>query len=640
MRDGERNRPDNSEATIRVDEAVAQGTSRSIGSAESTTRGGTEAAGNAGQNAGIAFAIYPKSPTGRVETSGRKKEKEVMQKPVKPLLGTQPSTGETLRIPIPHAAGSVDRDADNKFGGKGIIRGVVLAQAGPFKSEGRGEFDAESLSIIQRLAAAAPNGLKSRLAHPDESHDQVDKTLGRFCDPILSTVGARDDEGTLKTDTVACVRADLHINPAADKGPFKMGDYVMTLAETDPDIFSTSLVLQTEQEPRVGANGQPLMGPDGNQLPPLWRPTKVMACDVVSTGDATSGLLARMGGTMENLSGLPNAALFQGAALLDRQFEGRDRAYVEGHCQAFLHRYLDRRYGLAAGESTLLAAAQDVLAVLRGQTWLYHTLHWQSMGPNFYGQHLLFERLYTALPDQYDGLAEKAVALFGPVAVEPVAAILSAAGHLSKWTGDPLAAGLASEADLAAAIGLALEQAETDPGLTNFLQGLADEHQTNVYLLQQVQGGKKPEEAMSAKPAKLTGRAQALAFLRNVIAMAGPAMGEDEPGSPDAAQQPGDENPNGPDGGNVAALHDGCRSTLAYHHQTLCRLCGGTISACGCRDAGQESRVITMAKEPCAVCKAKAEAPGASGDAPPAADAGERPDLDLAKARLFVMDLD
>ena len=431
----------------------------------------------------------------------------------------------------------------------------------------------------------------------------------------------------------------------------------MTLAETDPDIFSTSLVLQTEKEPRVGENGQPLMGPDGNQLPPLWRPTKVMACDVVSTGDATSGLLARMGGTLENLSGLPNAVLFQGAALLDRQFEGRDRAFVEGHCQAFLHRYLDRRYGLAAGESTLLAAAQDVLAVLRGQTWLYHTLHWQSMGPNFYGQHLLFERLYTALPDQYDGLAEKSVALFGPAAVEPVAAILSAAGHLSKWTGDPLAAGLASEADLTAAIGLALEQAEADPGLTNFLQGLADEHQTNVYLLQQVQGGKKAEEAMAAKPVRFAAASKS-ERLRRLAKMlleglaGGPVMGEDEPGSPDAPQRPGDDaNPSGPDGSNVVALHDGCRSTLAYHHQTLCRQCGATITACGCDHVANESRVVTMAKEPCAKClgkkpDAEKEGDGKEGDDSTPADmpeglpAGAQPDVDLAKARLFVLDLD
>ena len=412
------------------------------------------------------------------------------------------------------------------------------------------------------------------------------------------------------------------------------------------------MVIATDYEYRINADGTRMRDTQGEQLPPLWRPTRLMSADVVAVGDAVDGLLSH-GLAVDSL---PDAVLHRGVELLDKQFSGKPRAFVEGHCQAFLHRYLDRRYGLAAGESTLLAAAQDVLAVLRGQTWLYHTLHWQSMGPNFYGQHLLFERLYTALPDQYDGLAEKSVALFGPVAVEPVAAILSAAGHLSKWTGDPLTAGLASEADLAAAIGLALEQAEADPGLTNFLQGLADEHQTNVYLLQQVQGGKKAEEAMAAKPVRFAAASKS-ERLRRLAKMlleglaGGPAMGEDEPGSPDAPQRPGDDaNPSGPDGSNVVALHDGCRSTLAYHHQTLCRLCGGTISACGCDHVANESRVVTMDKEPREVSRqdgrcreGRRRQRGRRFDPRRYAgrDAGRHePDVDLAKARLFVLDLD
>ena len=560
------------------------------------------------------------------------------------------NAGDLLRVPVLGHGMGVDREAENKCGGKGIIRGVVMAQMGPFKSEGRGEFDLIALQTVQRLTSSAPNGNKCRLAHPDESHDGVDKTLGRFYDTRLDTVAERDSEGTLKTDTIPCVRGDLHLNPAADKGPFKMGDYVMTLAETDPDIFSTSLVLQTEKEFRLNPDGTPQVDADGERLPPLWRPTKIMACDVVSTGDACDGLLAKMGGDVETLSGLPNGTVFQGVAMLDKQFAGKPRSFVEGHCLGFLRRYLDRRYGsgeLAAGSTeqgaSLRAAVQEVLAVLRGQTWLYHTLHWQSAGANSYGQHLLFERLYTAIPEQYDALAEKAVALFGAAVVEPVTAILSAAGHLGRWAGDALTAGLAAEADLSATLADALDEAEADPGLTNFLQGVADAHQTHVYLLQQVQGGKQAEEAMRAKPLRFANvlkseRQQRLAKMLLESLAAGP--GEGEPGSPDASDPPA-EDPTGTEGGNVAALHDGCRSTLAYHHQTLCRLCGGTMAACGCRDAGIESRVVTMAKQPCAACQAKAAEPKeAAGDEPPPAAEADAPDVDLAKAKLFVLDLE
>jgi len=41
----------------------------------------------------------------------------------------------------------------------------------------------------------------------------------------LDTVGLRDSEGTLKTDTIACVRADLHVNSAADSAsPIRLAD--------------------------------------------------------------------------------------------------------------------------------------------------------------------------------------------------------------------------------------------------------------------------------------------------------------------------------------------------------------------------------------------------------------------------------
>jgi DNA-binding ferritin-like protein len=538
--------------------------------------------------------------------------------------------GELLRVPFTAHGLKVDRE-------KKIIFGLPLAQQGDFKSEGRGSFDLKSLQLVLSMAQAAPRGLKSRLAHPDESNDGIDKTLGRFQDPRLGTVADRESDGTLKVDTVPAVLADLHFNAAASKGAFDMADYLMTMAETDSALFSTSLVLQTEKEPRRNTDGTPMLGPDGEELPPLWRPTKLMACDVVSTGDACDGILARAGGSLEALAGLPNGVVFAAQAALDKQFSGKPRAFVEGHCQSFLRRYLDRRYGSLAPAASPQAALSDVLAILQAQRWLYHTLHWQAAGPNFAGQHALFERLYSSLPEQYDALAEKLVAASGAEAVEPVGAILASAGHLAKWQGDPMSAGLASEADLSAAILVALNETAADAGMTNFLQGLADEHQTNVYLLQQVQGGKKPEEAMASRPnlgdgcltiRKLVGvgfsHDLAIAIMAAMVGRLLSDANDSEPNNP--TDPAGDE-----------SLHDGCRSTLAYHHQTLCRLCGGTIAACGCQNVAKESRVVTMAKEPCLACQklAMGEDAGAAGGATVPAD--NVPDADLAKAALFVL---
>jgi len=49
--------------------------------------------------------------------------------------------------------------------------------------------------------------------------------------------------------------------------------------------------------------------------------------------------------------------------------------------------------------------------LLRGLQLLYQTSHWQTSGPMYYGDHLLFQRLYEALGDDIDALGEKAVGM-------------------------------------------------------------------------------------------------------------------------------------------------------------------------------------------------------------------------------------
>ena len=93
-------------------------------------------------------------------------------------------------------------------------------------------------------------------------------------------------------------------------------------------------------------------------------------------------------------------------------------------------------------------ALRDLLAMLRAMHWNYWTSHWQSKGDPFYGDHLMFERIYGSIIDEIDGLAEKMVALIGPEAVDPVDSIGRAHTFLAGWskTGDPVRRALASEA--------------------------------------------------------------------------------------------------------------------------------------------------------------------------------------------------
>jgi len=49
--------------------------------------------------------------------------------------------------------------------------------------------------------------------------------------------------------------------------------------------------------------------------------------------------------------------------------------------------------------------------LLRALSLLHHTHHWQTQGSQFYGDHLLYQRLYELADGQIDMVGEKAVGL-------------------------------------------------------------------------------------------------------------------------------------------------------------------------------------------------------------------------------------
>jgi len=182
---------------------------------------------------------------------------------------------EWLRAGVKSRAIGVDRE-------KEVIRGMVLAQEGPFKTYGRGEFDHKSLKKIVTLARKTPAGLKSRFTHPGLSGDGLGSFLGRVKNVSMDTVTVkRQDEIT----PLMAVRGDLHFAESAFATPNgDLASYVMGLAEEDPDAVSSSLVLKSDEEQQLDAKGRPALDADGNELPPLWRPTALHASDIVDTG--------------------------------------------------------------------------------------------------------------------------------------------------------------------------------------------------------------------------------------------------------------------------------------------------------------------------------------------------------------------
>lgn len=134
---------------------------------------------------------------------------------------------------LPQLSSSQEVDREGGDDGQGIIRGASVIMRGD--ALGHGMFvDAVMLDqVAAALNAAGDSGIKARFSHPSESSDGMGKTLGRFKGPAV----VDGDK----------VRADLHFIEAAHKSPDgDLADYVMSLAESDGDMFGISIVFRRD----------------------------------------------------------------------------------------------------------------------------------------------------------------------------------------------------------------------------------------------------------------------------------------------------------------------------------------------------------------------------------------------------------
>lgn len=133
-----------------------------------------------------------------------------------------------------------------------------------------------------------------------------------------------------------------------------------------------------------------------------------------------------------------------------------------------------------------------LLAMLRSMHWEYYTSHWKVKGVAFYGNHLLFSRLYENVEKEFDGLAEKILGLFNDVSgINSIPQMGMALKYLAS----------VEEIDCCFERALTMEKMFLDsikecknscesggiltPGLENLLDDLYDAHESHVYLIQQ-----------------------------------------------------------------------------------------------------------------------------------------------------------
>jgi len=161
--------------------------------------------------------------------------------------------------------------------------------------------------------------------------------------------------------------------------------------------------------------------------------------------------------------------------------------YNEENKDKFKTAYLDPARGEAVKHFL-----SHILAALRAQYLSYQTSHWQSKGPAYYGNHLLFQRLYESVQEEIDAVAEKLVGYTGIDSVNLPAQIELIEAYCSRWCQieNLHERGLQSEKDMQKLFKSTYDnlkaQGSLPLGLDDFLMATANAHETNAYLLQQV----------------------------------------------------------------------------------------------------------------------------------------------------------
>lgn len=145
-----------------------------------------------------------------------------------------------------------------------------------------------------------------------------------------------------------------------------------------------------------------------------------------------------------------------------------------------------------------------IIAHLRFLNIIYHHLHVNSTGPNYYSDHLLFERLYAGADDaevtpidEIDRLMEKVSGLYPTEEVSShlvLQEINQAAQEFDNAAqrvgGSKIGAALSIERNTLSLLTTLADEIEQRPemknqkrGVANLLDELADKRQENIYLL-------------------------------------------------------------------------------------------------------------------------------------------------------------
>jgi DNA-binding ferritin-like protein len=150
--------------------------------------------------------------------------------------------------------------------------------------------------------------------------------------------------------------------------------------------------------------------------------------------------------------------------------------------------------------------ANFYLAFLRALAILHQSHHWLTRGKNFYGNHLLLDRIYRTAADNSDLAAEKFVGVLGDEVLD--LSLHNAYIHsiLKSFEGeDPIQISLAAEEKFQALseklYDLLEKSGKLTLGMDDMIMSIASKSEESSYLLGQVEKmtGKKEAKAMARK---------------------------------------------------------------------------------------------------------------------------------------------
>jgi len=132
------------------------------------------------------------------------------------------------------------------------------------------------------------------------------------------------------------------------------------------------------------------------------------------------------------------------------------------------------------------------IATLKAMALIHQHSHWITKGDDFYGNHLLFERLYDSTLENLDLAAEKFIGLMGDDCLDYDTQTSLLNKVLSKYKnleGSPLEMSLTVEKEFLKFSQSAYEAFKKADdmtlGLDDFFMAVASQREESVYLLQQ-----------------------------------------------------------------------------------------------------------------------------------------------------------